>query len=69
MWHPDTAPHLCRLLLEGTGIAGNAPSVRAMSRFGRREELLHGPLWYAVVTAGITVLLWRTSAVGVLDLG
>lgn len=43
-------------------------SCHAPQRSGRREELLHGPLWYAVAHVAATLLFWRHSPAGVVAL-
>ena len=39
-----------------------------LQRTGRREELLRGPLFYAVVHVAVTLLCWRHSPAGALAL-
>ena len=39
-----------------------------MQRSGERQELLHGPLYYAAAHVAATLLFWRHSPAGVLGL-
>ncbi|KAI3436834.1 hypothetical protein D9Q98_006244 [Chlorella vulgaris] len=54
--------------LVGAGLIENQTLVAGSSRSGRAEELLRGPLLYAVVHVAVTLLCWRHSPGGVLAL-
>ncbi|PSC74066.1 phosphatidate cytidylyltransferase [Micractinium conductrix] len=53
----------------GAGLVRDDALVAGSSRSGRREELLRGPLLYAVAHVAVTLLCWRHSPAGVLALG
>lgn len=57
-----------QFLLVGLGIINDPAAVQAMSRTGRREEILAGPLYYGLVFVLLTILYWRESPVGITTL-
>jgi len=54
-----------QFLLIGLGIINDPAAVQAMSRTGRREEILAGPLYYGLVFVLLTTLYWRESPLGI----
>ncbi|KAL0478495.1 hypothetical protein AKO1_004282 [Acrasis kona] len=54
--------------LIGAGIIKNEAKVIALSRTGKREEILKGPLYYGIVFVVCTTLFWRNSPAGVMGL-
>lgn len=69
-WLCASVPALAglRFAAVGAGLLRDDALVASSSRSGRREELLHGPLWYAVAHVAATLLFWRHSPAGVLAL-
>lgn len=57
-----------RILLSARAPEGEAALVTAISRSGRREEVLSGPLYYVLVLFLATACAWRSSVVGVIAL-
>lgn len=57
-----------RLLIYGLKLAANEGLVNAVSREGRPEELLRGPLYYVLALIFCTIFFWRESPVGVVSL-
>ncbi|XP_068652146.1 probable phytol kinase, chloroplastic [Aristolochia californica] len=57
-----------RLLIHGLSIAVNEDLVRSLSREGKPEELLRGPLYYVLVLMLCALFFWRNSPVGVVSL-
>lgn len=57
-----------RLLIYGLKLATNEGLVNAVSREGRPEELLRGPMYYVMTLIFCTILFWRESPVGVVSL-
>ncbi|MDD5370994.1 MAG: phosphatidate cytidylyltransferase [Anaerolineaceae bacterium] len=57
-----------QLLLVGLGVVQDPSSVEAMSRSGKREEILRGPLYYGIVFVLLTVFFWKTSPAGIVAL-
>lgn len=54
-----------KFALVGLGALRDDETVRSISRTGRREELLAGPLYYGVVLTASTAALWGDSPAGV----
>jgi phytol kinase len=54
--------------LVGSGVMKDPSAVEAMSRSGRREEILRGPLYYGIVFVALTLLFWKDSPVGIVAL-
>lgn len=46
----------------------NPQAVQAMTRRGKPEELLRGPLYYGIVFIICTIVFWRHSPIGILAL-
>lgn len=57
-----------QFLFVGLGVIQDPSSVKAMSRSGRREEILRGPLYYGIAFVLLTVLFWKTSPIGIVAL-
>ncbi|NPA27084.1 MAG: phosphatidate cytidylyltransferase [Chloroflexi bacterium] len=49
-----------RVAAVGLGLISSPAAVQAMSRTGRREELLRGPLFYGLAFVYFTLAHWRT---------
>jgi phytol kinase len=54
--------------LVGFGILKDDAAVKAMSRTGKREEILRGPLYYGIVFILLTLLFWKDTPLGVISL-
>lgn len=54
--------------LVGLGIINDPAAVTAMSRSGRRQEILRGPLFYGLVFVILTILYWRNTPIGMIAL-
>jgi phytol kinase len=54
--------------LVGTGAIKDEAAVRAMSRSGRRSEILRGPLYYGIVFIVLTLVYWKGSPIGIVAL-
>ncbi|KAL3580117.1 hypothetical protein D5086_017952 [Populus alba] len=57
--------NIIRMLLIGSGMWKDEATVKSMSRFGDRRELLRGPLYYALTITGACAIYWRTSPVAI----
>ncbi|KAG9456784.1 hypothetical protein H6P81_001292 [Aristolochia fimbriata] len=57
-----------RLLIYGLSFANDEGLVRSLSREGKPEELLRGPLYYVLVLMFCALVFWRNSPVGVISL-
>lgn len=57
-----------QFVLIGLGILHDPASVDSMSRSGKKEELLRGPLLYGVVFVLLTIVFWRNSPYGIIGL-
>ncbi|KAF7849374.1 hypothetical protein BT93_L0868 [Corymbia citriodora subsp. variegata] len=57
--------NIIRMLLVGAGIWKDEATVKSMSRFGDRRELLEGPLYYALTITFACAYYWRTSPVAI----
>ncbi|KAH9327163.1 hypothetical protein KI387_007341, partial [Taxus chinensis] len=57
-----------RLLVYGLSYASNEGLVKAVSREGKPEELLRGPLYYVMVLIFCTTVFWRESPIGMVSL-
>jgi dolichol kinase len=49
-----------KFLLVGLGIISDPDTVQSMSRSGRRQELLYGPLLYGIIFVVTTYLYWKS---------
>ena len=54
-----------QFFLVGAGLIKDPSAVEAMSRTGRREEILRGPLFYGIVFVVLTVWFWKASPIGI----
>ncbi|KAL3131034.1 hypothetical protein ABBQ38_000353 [Trebouxia sp. C0009 RCD-2024] len=57
-----------RLILIASGAMQSEATLKAVSRFGSRQELLRGPLLYIAIVISVTLLFWRESPIGLLVL-
>uniref|UniRef100_A0A2P2K4J1 Uncharacterized protein n=1 Tax=Rhizophora mucronata TaxID=61149 RepID=A0A2P2K4J1_RHIMU len=57
--------NIIRMLLVGYGIWKDEATVKSMSRFGDRRELLKGPLYYAITITIACAVYWRTSPIAI----
>eukprot|EP00252_Welwitschia_mirabilis_P020068 TRINITY_DN482_c0_g1_i2.p1 TRINITY_DN482_c0_g1~~TRINITY_DN482_c0_g1_i2.p1 ORF type:complete len:275 (-),score=12.43 TRINITY_DN482_c0_g1_i2:125-871(-) len=60
--------NLARLLVYGLSLAPNEGLVNAVSRDGKPEELLKGPMYYVLVLICCTVFFWRDSPIGMISI-
>jgi phytol kinase len=57
-----------QFFLVGIGVIKDPAAVNAMSRNGDRREILRGPLYYGLVFVALTILFWKTNAIGIVAL-
>ncbi|KAL3373216.1 hypothetical protein AABB24_005289 [Solanum stoloniferum] len=57
-----------RLVIHGLSLATDEGLIKSVTREGKPEELLRGPLYYVLVLILCAVLFWRESPVGVISL-
>ena len=57
-----------QFLAIGTQLIADSAAVQAMTREGKPEEILRGPLYYGIAFILCTVLFWRQSPIGILAL-
>lgn len=57
-----------QFFLVGIGVWKDEAAVAAMSRSGRRQEILFGPLFYGVVFVVLTLVYWKSSPIGIVAL-
>ncbi|KAI3809235.1 hypothetical protein L1987_25205 [Smallanthus sonchifolius] len=57
-----------RLLVHGLSLVTNEDLIKSVTREGKPEELLRGPLYYVLMLILSTVFFWRESPIGVVSL-
>ncbi|KAK6136123.1 hypothetical protein DH2020_030139 [Rehmannia glutinosa] len=57
-----------RLLINGLSLTTDEGLIKSVSREGRPEELLRGPLYYVLVLILCAIVFWRESPVGMISL-
>lgn len=57
-----------RLLIHGLSLANDEALLKSVTREGKPEELLRGPLYYVLMLALCAVVFWRESPIGVVSL-
>ncbi|KAL7109651.1 hypothetical protein ACP275_06G187400 [Erythranthe tilingii] len=57
-----------RLVLNGLSFTTDEGLTKSVSRLGKPEELLKGPLYYVLVLILCAILFWRESPVGMISL-
>ncbi|KAM0068782.1 putative phytol kinase [Helianthus debilis subsp. tardiflorus] len=57
-----------RLLVHGLSLVTNEDLIKSVTREGKPEELLRGPLYYVLMLILSTVVFWRESPIGVVSL-
>ncbi|XP_024965954.1 phytol kinase 1, chloroplastic isoform X1 [Cynara cardunculus var. scolymus] len=57
-----------RLLVHGLSLVTNEDLIKSVTREGKPEELLRGPLYYVLVLILSSLVFWRESPVGVISL-
>lgn len=57
-----------QFFLVGSGIIKDEASVKAMSRSGKREEILQGPLYYGIIFIIVTMIYWHDTPIGIIAL-
>uniref|UniRef100_A0A453SP96 phytol kinase n=1 Tax=Aegilops tauschii subsp. strangulata TaxID=200361 RepID=A0A453SP96_AEGTS len=57
-----------RLLAYGLSFYSDEALVKSVTREGKREELLRGPLYYVIVLLIIVLVFWRDSPIGIVSL-
>nr|CAD1823132.1 unnamed protein product [Ananas comosus var. bracteatus] len=57
-----------RLLTHGLRLFTNEALIKSVTREGKPEELLRGPLYYVIVLLFCVLVFWRDSPVGVVSL-
>lgn len=57
-----------QFFLVGIGVWKDDAAVSAMSRSGRRQEILRGPLFYGIVFVLLTLIYWKTTPIGMVAL-
>ncbi|KAK4385598.1 putative phytol kinase, chloroplastic [Sesamum angolense] len=79
-WHPgqssgaryfaSVVPSLncLRLVMNGLSLTTDEGLIKSVSREGKPEELLRGPLYYVLVLILCAIVFWRESPVGMISL-
>ncbi|KAK4480397.1 hypothetical protein RD792_013469 [Penstemon davidsonii] len=57
-----------RLVINGLSLASDEGLVKSVTREGKPEELLKGPLYYVLVLIFCAIVFWRESPVGMISL-
>ncbi|KAK3011846.1 hypothetical protein RJ639_011752 [Escallonia herrerae] len=57
-----------RLVIHGFSLATDEGLIQSVTREGKPEELLRGPLYYVLVLILCALVFWRESPVGVISL-
>ncbi|XP_051119822.1 probable phytol kinase 1, chloroplastic [Andrographis paniculata] len=57
-----------RLVINGLSLTKDEGLIKSVSREGKPEELLRGPLYYVLVLILSAILFWRDSPVGMISL-
>ncbi|KAI3721841.1 hypothetical protein L2E82_32860 [Cichorium intybus] len=57
-----------RLLVHGLSLVTNENLIKSVTREGKPEELLRGPLYYVLMLILCSLLFWRDSPIGVVSL-
>lgn len=57
-----------RLVVHGLSLATDEGLIKSVTREGKPEELLRGPLYYVLTLALCAIVFWRDSPVGLLSL-
>ncbi|TXG49392.1 hypothetical protein EZV62_025267 [Acer yangbiense] len=58
-----------RLIVHGLSLVKDEGLIKSVTREGKPEELLKGPLYYVLILTLCTVVFWRESPIGVVSLG
>ncbi|CAI0410780.1 unnamed protein product [Linum tenue] len=56
-----------RLVIHGFSLATDEGLIKSVTREGKPEELLRGPLFYVLVLIACTLVFWRESPVGIIS--
>ncbi|CAN1258303.1 Probable phytol kinase 1, chloroplastic [Linum perenne] len=56
-----------RLVIHGCSLATDEGLIKSVTREGKPEELLRGPLYYVLVLIVCTLVFWRESPVGIIS--
>ncbi|CAI9759789.1 unnamed protein product [Fraxinus pennsylvanica] len=57
-----------RLVIHGLSLATDEGLIKSVTREGKPEELLRGPLYYVLVLILCAIVFWRDSPIGVISL-
>ncbi|KAL0736612.1 hypothetical protein Bca4012_012822 [Brassica carinata] len=57
-----------RLVVNGLSVSPNSTLIKSVTREGRPEELLRGPLFYVIALLVSAVFFWRNSPIGMISL-
>ncbi|XP_047334906.1 probable phytol kinase 1, chloroplastic [Impatiens glandulifera] len=57
-----------RLVFYGLSLSNDERLIKSVTREGKAEELLRGPLYYVLVLIACGVIFWRDSPIGVISL-
>ncbi|XP_010552940.1 PREDICTED: phytol kinase 1, chloroplastic [Tarenaya hassleriana] len=57
-----------RLLVNGLSVSPDASLIQSVTREGKAEELLKGPLYYVIVLIITVLMFWRDSPIGMITL-
>ncbi|KAL0557195.1 hypothetical protein IC582_005713 [Cucumis melo] len=58
-----------RLVINGLSLTKDEGLLKSLTREGKPEELLRGPLYYVLILILSAVIFWRESPVGLISLG
>ncbi|CAO2823387.1 unnamed protein product [Amaranthus hypochondriacus] len=56
-----------RLVVHGLSLATDDSLIKSVTREGKPEELLRGPLYYVLILALCAIVFWRESPIGLLS--
>ncbi|XP_057544736.1 probable phytol kinase 1, chloroplastic isoform X1 [Amaranthus tricolor] len=56
-----------RLVVHGLSLATDDSLIKSVTREGKPEELLRGPLYYVLILALCAIVFWRDSPIGLLS--
>ncbi|XP_065634817.1 probable phytol kinase 1, chloroplastic isoform X3 [Quercus suber] len=57
-----------RLVIHGLSLASDEGLIKSVTREGKPEELLRGPLYYVLILILCALIFWRESPVGLISL-
>ena len=55
-----------QFVLVGLGVIKDQATIQSLTRSGKRQEILKGPLYYGIVFVVITILFWYSTPIGII---